>query len=80
MSRKFRSIAFAFAMLTLVGTYASAQAVNPAQKDVTDGFFDMPVKDDPDGGKGNAVPGYLITSLLSGVALYALCKSSRRGA
>ena len=80
MSRTVRSVALAFTLIFCAGSVATAQrAPDPPQKDVTDGFFDMPVKEDPDGGKGNAVPGYLVTALLSGGALFALCKTSRRG-
>lgn len=80
MSRTLRSITLTLMMILSAASVATAQrAPDPPQKDVTDGFFDMPVKEDPDGGKGNAVPGYLVTALLGGIVLFAVCKTSRRG-
>ncbi len=79
MSRISRSVALAFALFLVAGSQVSAQrAPDPPQKDVTDGFFDVPAQEDPDGGKGNPVKGYLVTSIFAGAALFALCKSARR--
>ena len=60
--------------LALAPSPASAQAA----KEPTDGFFDLPPSTDPDAGKGSSVPGYLITSMLGGAALFVMCKSARR--
>ena len=79
MSRLPRSLALAFALFVLAGSQVSAQKPpDPPQKDVTDGFFDVPATEDPDGGKGNPVMGYLVTSVFGGAAMFALCKSARR--
>ncbi|WZO99231.1 hypothetical protein EP7_000830 [Isosphaeraceae bacterium EP7] len=62
--------AFALTLLLAPG-YALA-------KDPTDGFFDVPAREGADDGKGSTAPGYLVTSLLAGGAIFALCKPARR--
>ena len=66
---------------TLLGLACTAtpafgqKPADPPQKEVTDGFFDVPAREaEPSWG----LPAYLITSGLGGMAMFILCKSARR--
>ncbi len=67
---------------------ASSLAVTPAhaqapkaekQKEVTDGFFDVPARDPSEDGPEIGLFAYILTAGLGGLAMFILCKSARRG-
>jgi hypothetical protein len=49
------------------------------QKEVTDGFFDVPPRDPSQETEPWGLPAYLVTSAMGGLAIFILCKSARRG-
>jgi len=49
------------------------------QKEVTDGFFDVPARDPSEETPSWGLPAYMVTSALGGLAIFILCKSARRG-
>ena len=65
------------AVLTLTLSPAFGQKpADPPQKEVTDGFFDVPAREsEPSWG----LPAYMLTGALGGAAIFVLCKSARRG-
>ena len=71
------TLTFLLGALTFGGTEVLAQKpADPPQKEVTDGFFDVPAREvEPSWG----LPAYLVTCALGGAAIAILCKSARRG-
>ncbi|WP_435008169.1 hypothetical protein P12x_005444 [Tundrisphaera lichenicola] len=51
---------------------------DPPQKEVTDGFFDVPARDPSEESEPWGLPSYMITSALGGLGIFILCKSARR--
>lgn len=66
------------AALFLVPASGQAQGPAPAQKEVTDGFFDVPARAAGEEDVPWGLPAYLVTSGLGGLAIFVLCKSARR--
>ena len=66
----------ALIVLSCASTSALAQKpAEPPQKEVTDGFFDVPAREsEPAWG----LPQYLVTSGMAGLAIFLVCKSARR--
>lgn len=61
-------------------TPAHAQAPKAEkQKEVTDGFFDVPARDPSEDGPEIGLFAYIVTAGLGGLAMFILCKSARRG-
>ncbi len=61
-----------------LGAFASPAAAFQAQKEVTDGFFDIPPRDPSQEAVPWGLPAYLVTSTLGAGAVFILCKSARR--
>ena len=79
-----RDLALALALLlgesTLGVTPAFGQKpADPPQKEVTDGFFDVPARAAGEEDVPWGLPAYLVTCGLTGLAIFILCKSARRG-
>ena len=76
-SGRFVALALVLGTLTFGVTPVFAQKpADPPQKEVTDGFFDVPAREsEPSWG----LPAYLVTCALGGGAIVVLCKSARRG-
>ena len=51
---------------------------DPPQKEVTDGFFDVPARDPSEIPDEIGLPAYLVTAGLAGLTVFLLCKSARR--
>ncbi len=65
---------------TLIVSPAQAQAPKAEkQKEVTDGFFDVPPRDPSEDGEPFGLFAYIVTAGLGGLAIFILCKSARRG-
>jgi hypothetical protein len=62
-----------------LGALAPPAHAFQAKKEVTDGFFDIPVDPNAVESPSYGVPAYMITSALGGLAIFILCKSARRG-
>jgi hypothetical protein len=67
-----------FLGLGAMTTTASAQSAGkePPAKEPTDGFFDVPVREDTAEAWG--LPAYMVTSALGGAAMFVQCRSARR--
>ena len=64
----------------LIDSRAQAQAPKAEkQKEVTDGFFDVPPRDPSEDGEPFGLGAYIITAGFGGLAIFILCKSARRG-
>lgn len=57
---------------------ALGQPKDPPQKEVTDGFFDVPDRDPSEVPDEIGLPAYLLTAGLAGLAVFLVCKSARR--
>ena len=78
MTRTIRRLAAPALGLALLMGFAATPAHGQAKKEVTDGFFDIPVDPNAEPKADYGVPAYLITSGLGGLAIFILCKSARR--
>ncbi len=79
MSTILRSALLTLALATglgLAGTTPTASA--QAQKEPTDGFFDVPARPPGEEAEAWGLPAYMVTSTLGGLGVFVLCKSSRR--
>ncbi len=78
MIRAFRRLAASALGLALLVVVAATPAPGQQKKEVTDGFFDIPVDPNAPEKVNYGVPAYLVTSGLGGLAIFILCKSARR--
>lgn len=61
-----------------LGAFTAPASAQAPQKEVTDGFFDVPARDPSEESQPWGLPAYMITSAIGGGAIFILCKSSRR--
>ncbi len=78
MTRAIRRLAAPALGLVLLMGCAATPASGQEKKEVTDGFFDIPVDPNAEPKADYGVPAYLVTSGLGGAAIFILCKSARR--